>query len=438
MKTRTNSAFQILLSAFLLLGLFNPLGPSAVAAARPAASFAPAAPVVNWCLAGSLNGWNNASTPLYDDGTHGDLFKGDGMFSIDYTIAAAGRNEWKIVECGNWNNAYPAANAWVNTSAANQVVKFTFDTNDHSQDAGLALLPAKNIVNAWDSLPASFTAVGDFQGWNNADPATALTDLGHGLYRLAYAISAPGSYIGKVTTTGAWDAFGGDGRSTDAQNISFATTAANEVVICLLDTRTGRLAIANNKAGTGNWCLAGSLNGWNNASTPLYDDGTHGDLAGGDGVFSLDFSVAAAGRNEWKIVECGNWNNAYPAANAWVNTSAANQVVKFTFDTNDHTQDAGLALLPAKNIVNAWDSLPASFTAVGDFQGWNNADPATALTDLGHGLQAAYVPVATAGRYIGKITTTGAWDAFGGDGRSTDAQNVSFQTRFANDAVFFL
>ena len=26
-----------------------------------------------WCVAGGFQGWDNASMPLYDDGTHGDL-----------------------------------------------------------------------------------------------------------------------------------------------------------------------------------------------------------------------------------------------------------------------------------------------------------------------------------------------------------------------------
>ncbi|MCD4739173.1 MAG: hypothetical protein K8R89_07940 [Anaerolineae bacterium] len=267
----------------------------------PAAPEPVRAAASSWCLTGDFQGWDNASTPLYDDGTHGDLVSGDSIYSLDYTITTAARNEWKIVKCGDWGTAYPAQNAWVNTDTASQVVKFTFDANDHSGDAGATQLPTQNIVNAWDDLPTTFTAAGDFNGWNNADPTTALTALGNGIYRLAYIIPAAGSYIGKVTTTSSWDAFGNDGRSKDAANVSFTTTAANETVIFLLDANTGRVTITPNGSGTGSWCLAGDFQGWDNASDPLYDDGSHGDLLGGDGVFTLDyatsgrFSNAAAG-----------------------------------------------------------------------------------------------------------------------------------------------
>ena len=88
----------------------------------------------NWCVAGGFQpggGWNNSSDPLYDDGTHGDLDQGDGIFSLDYTIAKpAATYEWKIFECGSWNG-YPgegSGNKWLITSIDNQMVTFTFAT----------------------------------------------------------------------------------------------------------------------------------------------------------------------------------------------------------------------------------------------------------------------------------------------------------------------
>ena len=45
-----------------------------------------------------------------------------------------------------------------------------------------------------------------------------------------------------------------------------------------------------------NWCAAGSFQAWNNASTPMYDDGTQGDLVANDGIYSLDTAVSVAGR----------------------------------------------------------------------------------------------------------------------------------------------
>ncbi len=393
-----------------------------------------------WCVAGGFQGWDNASMPLYDDGTHGDLFNQDGIFTLDAVISSPGDYEWKAVECGNWNVAFPAANSWFTTTTVDQTVKLTLDTNDYTGNAGALLLPAHNIVNVWnDTLPSGFTAVGSFQGWNNSDPNTQMSNLGNGLFYLAYPVATAGSYIGKVVATGSWRAFGADGRSADAANVEFVTGSDNQVVAFLLDTNSGRLTITPHGTGSGNWCVAGGFQGWDNASTVLYDDGSHGDLIGGDGVFSLDFTVPTAGRNEWKAVKCGDWGVAYPSDNAWVVTSQDQQTVKFTFDTNDHSANVGLPYQPVKNIVNAWDSLPQSWTAAGSFNGWNNADPVTSLSNLGYQTWLLNLPFDMPGSYEGKITQTGTWDnQFGADGRNKNAPGIAFQIFNTGDTAQFV
>ncbi len=44
----------------------------------------------------------------------------------------------------NWGNVHPAAPGFI-TSAANQLVLFTLDTNDYSANAEWLTLPAGNI-----------------------------------------------------------------------------------------------------------------------------------------------------------------------------------------------------------------------------------------------------------------------------------------------------
>ncbi len=448
MHQLTNRYWQLCLSCLLVLGL---LGPIQTALATPAGANAPVMTqsagvqsplaVLNWCVAGSFQGWNNASTPLYDDGTNGDLVAKDGVFSLDVTIPNTGDYEWKAVECGNWGVTRPAANSWFTTTTANQAVKFTIDTRDHSGDAGAILLPGWDIVNVWgDTLPTSFTAVGSFQGWNNSDPATLLTPAGNGVYRLAYTIATAGSYIGKIASTGAWRAFGADGRSMDAANVNFTTTLDSQVVIFILDTNTGRLTITPNGANPSNWCVAGSFQGWDNSSTPLYDDGTHGDLLGGDNIYSLDYTIPNTGRYEFKAVKCGDWGTTFPPNNAWFFTNSPNQTVKLTLDTNDHKLDQSWPLYPSINIVNVWnDALPDSFTAVGDFQGWNNADPTTQLINLGYGLQVVNYTISNPGLYQGKVVSTGSWDnQFDLFGRNKDSQTIFFNVYKAGDVAQFL
>jgi glycosidase len=445
----------LLISCLLFIGLFGfTLWATAVlpahakrdeAITRSAAlvkptAVAPTFGLTNWCVAGSFQGWDNNNDPINDDGINGDVIAGDGVFSLNYTIASAGRYEFKVVECGNWSNAHPSQNSWFYTTAANQTVTFTFDENDHSGDAGATAVPTTNIVNVrGDDLPANFTAVGDWQGWNNSDPTTAMTALGHGYYRLLYTIPAAGSYQAKVVQTGSWsEQFVNDGRATDGPVINFTTSSANEPVVFLLDSRNGRVTITPNGSGGGNWCVAGGFQGWNNSSTPLYDDGTNGDLVGGDGIYSRDYVIPNSGRDEFKAVECGNWGNAYPSDNAWVITSAPSQTVKFTFDTNDHSGDAGLPLIPAQNIVNAWDDLPASFTIVGPWQGWNNGDPATTMSNLGNNTHLLTYTFAAVGQYEAKISQTNNWDnQFGDDGSNKNAPTSQFDIWTAGDVAQF-
>ncbi|WP_298010687.1 MULTISPECIES: alpha amylase N-terminal ig-like domain-containing protein [Anaerolinea] len=426
------SLFRTVLSVFILLNLlFVP------AVSQPVSAAPLAAPAVSWCAAGTFNGWNDTSQPLYDDGTHGDLLPGDGVYSVALTLAA-GDYEWKAVECGNWGNSFPTGeNSWFTSDGTRSVV-LTFDTNNHAGDAGWQLMPAQNILNALGgTLPTSFTVVGNFQGWNNANPATQMTPVGHGLFALQYTFTMDGTTEVKITETGGWSRqFTVNGRQKDGATKVINYTAG-QTYIFLLDTSTGRWGAFLNATGSGNWCVAGDFNGWDNSSTPLYDDGTHGDLLGGDGIFSRTLTIATAGRYEWKAVSCGNWGISYPAQNAWLVTASDNADVLITFDTNDHASDVGAKLLPAQHIVHVYgDVLPATFNAVGSFQGWNNNDPAYTLTSLDYWAYGVF-PLPK-GSYIGKITTTASWDAFGADGRSKDAANVAFQVYANNDPVRFL
>lgn len=434
-------AFRSPLALLLVLSLF--LSPTASLAQAPTPKFIPNTPHtvsqlngVEWCVAGDLNGWNNNLDHMLDDGSTGDLIAGDGVYSLAIEIPTTGTFGWKAVECGNWGTAYPAENSWVTTTIADQQVTFTFDTNDYSFNAGMALLPAFNIVNVTgDDLPTSFTAVGDFQSWNNADPATLMTDMGNGFYRLVYTVSIAGSHIGKAVITGSWNGFGADGRSTDAANINFITTDPNQDVVFLLDSFSGRMLIEPVSSGTGPWCVASSLDSWA-THNPLYDDGTNGDLLGGDGVFTADITIPTADRYEFKVTN-GTWDLTYPSSNSWFITTETDQVVKLTFDTNDHSADAGLEMFPSVNIIHAWDS-SSDFTAVGSFQGWDNANPATAMTSLGRGLFALDAPIEIAGNYEYKVVVTGEWDGIGLDNRSVNSSNIPFIVHTDGDVVPFL
>ncbi len=451
MRNKRNHTWLPLLGSLLLVVslLWVSLHTLNAAATQPTAptalaqSVAPAikAPTdTDWCVAGSFQGWNNSSTPLYDDGTNGDLIAGDGVYSLDYTFATPGREEFKAVECGIWDNAFPSDNAWVVTDQADQTVKLTFDTNDYSGNAGAAFLPTQNIVNVWgDALPTSFTVVGPWQGWNNTAVTTTMSNEGHGWHRLVYQFATAGSYEAKISETDNWDnQFGADGRNKGAPTISFTTTQADQNVTFLLDGLNGRLIIALEDSTAGPWCLAGSFNGWSGDGFPMYDDGANGDLLGGDGLFSLDFTVPTSGTHEFKITAC-DWGTNFPGANAWAVTASDNQVVKFTFDANDHSADAGLTFYPAQHIVNARDDMPVSFTVVGPWQGWDNGSVDTTMTPIGYNVHILNYAFAAAGDYEAKATNTGGWAyQIGADGRSVNAPTIPFTVASDGDVVSFL
>ena len=158
-------------------------------------------------------------------------------------LRPSGAQDWKQAYLGyTWPailQNYPSQNSWISTTVASQTVRFSLDTNTYSD----GWLPTSNIVNANDDVGTDFSAVGDFNGWDNADPTTLMTGVGYGRYYLAYTIPAAGTYNGKITRTGTWDAFGADGRSTDAQNVEFTTAAPNQTIYFLLDVSSGRLQI---------------------------------------------------------------------------------------------------------------------------------------------------------------------------------------------------
>ncbi|ABX06967.1 MAG TPA: hypothetical protein DEF47_22825 [Herpetosiphon sp.] len=401
---------------------------------------------VNWCFAGGFQNWDNAATPANDEGLNGDLVAGDGIYSLDVEIATAGRSEWKAVVCGSWETSVPAGpNAWMNTTQANQTVKLTLDTNNYSSNAGNHGVPSNNIIHAYDSDFASWTAVGSFQNpvWTNNDPATAMTSLGNGWYYLAYTVPNAGTYEGKVVHTGDWTTqYTGVGRAADQGNISFTTTQAGQMVVFLLDTNTSRLTIRPQTAGNaGPWCAPGTYQTpqWQETGSPLVDNGTQGDLVSGDGVFSLDVVIPAAGTYEWKVNAC-NWATAFPAANAWIYTDQPNQTVKLLFDSNNHAADNGWDLLPTQNVVNAIDA-SNDFTVVGAFQGWSNNNPATKMIQIAPNQFVLHYTIAAPGDYAAKFTRTGSWvEQYNAQGRVFDANDpapIGFTTTNLNETVVF-
>jgi len=209
---------------------------STTAVLAVSAYYAPVPPPV-WYARGDFNGWGTTDQ-LYDDGTHGDVVSGDGIHTALVTIASTGRHEFKIAT-EDWSLSHPSSgNSWLYTTVEDEVVTITFDTNSYSD----GWLPETNIIGV-NPESGTWTAVGDWQGWDNANPTTAMTSLGGGMYEVTTTITSPGSYQYKAVKTGTWDAIGADGRSVNANTAAFDTTDPDQNVTFMLDALKGRVNV---------------------------------------------------------------------------------------------------------------------------------------------------------------------------------------------------
>jgi|GEM_PF-3071047 len=204
-------------------------------------------------VAGDFQGWSNNTNMMYDDATHGDIVSGDGIYSLEFSVATSGFHGWKVTN-GTWDTTWPSADSWFYSTTDPQTVLFTFDTNPK----GDSWLPNQAIVNTNEVKPTALVAVGNFQSeegesgdWINNSTITAMHDdgldgdwlSGDGIFCYHMTSLPTGSYSAKGVKTGEWNGWGTDGRSQDAKNIDFITTSNNQNVYLYVDVNSGRTII---------------------------------------------------------------------------------------------------------------------------------------------------------------------------------------------------
>ncbi len=171
--------------------------------------------LADYYVAGDFNGWNAAGNVMTD--------MGSGVWKVDLNMTP-GRHEFKVT-IGDWSQNWPGSgNSWLFTDPAGNI-SITFNAND-IQDGWRG---------NWGRMglsvdPGTWTAVGDWQGWNNGDPATAMAPLGGGIYQYQQAL-LPGWYQWKAVVTGSWDAIGDDFRGVNANTTWFEVTAENPIAV---------------------------------------------------------------------------------------------------------------------------------------------------------------------------------------------------------------
>jgi hypothetical protein len=181
-------------------------------------------------IAGEFNGWNPGSTMMTETAP------GSGIWQHTITGLAPGQfQQFKITQ-GNWDSNWPPENSWY-TADANGEVTVTFNANTVSD----GWMPAQYRLGL-DTDPGSWSLVGDFNGWNNADPTQLMTPLGRGVYIITQTLPAGGWQL-KPTVTGKWDAIGPSrGRCMDADNYFLSLASATEITVCV-DAYAGTMAI---------------------------------------------------------------------------------------------------------------------------------------------------------------------------------------------------
>lgn len=182
------------------------------------------ASILNPHVAGSLQGWDPAASPMTE------TYTGSGIWVASFTgLTPNNREEFKITD-GTWNNSFPGPNSWLYTDSAGAVT-ISYDTNTYSDGWS----PTTERLGL-STDPGAWTAVGDWQhlvggiDWTNNDPFTSMVAQGGGIYRLQATIPA-GTYSWKPVVTGSWDSISWDNRSVNTANWSFTTDAVNNTVV---------------------------------------------------------------------------------------------------------------------------------------------------------------------------------------------------------------
>lgn len=174
-------------------------------------------------IAGNFNNWDAGAIMMTETAP------GSGVWRHTITGLAPGEYQQFKITQGDWDSNWPEQNSWY-AADANGEVTVTFNANNVSD----GWWPSQYRLQV-NTDPGTWSLVGDFNGWNNADPTCVMTPVkpGSGVYAITRTFAA-GLYNLKPTKTGSWDAIGPTkGRCIDADNYVLALLQASEVTICV-------------------------------------------------------------------------------------------------------------------------------------------------------------------------------------------------------------
>lgn len=184
-------------------------------------------------ITGGFNGWDPGAILMTETAPGSDI----------WTYTAAGLapgsfQEFKVTD-GTWGTTVPGANAWDHADVSGNLTMI-YDGNTYADGWS----PATDRIGPFQSDPANWIAVGDFQSevggsdWTNDDATTAMASLGGGIYQFVAVLPA-GDWNWKATDSGSWNAVGLDGRNQNAGNIGFTTDALNDTAVMTVNAFAG-------------------------------------------------------------------------------------------------------------------------------------------------------------------------------------------------------
>lgn len=201
------------------------------------------------------------------------------------------------------------------------------------------------------------------------------------------------------------------------------------------------------------------LDNWNpggTAALQLRNDGTNGDAAAGDNLWSLDYTLSGAPtgapRFQFKAAHSG-WGFSLPQNNAW--GRFVDGSVKFVLDSTqrndgfvpdvDGSVVKGIVYTVPSPVISG-DTVRATGDFLSELGGgdWNNADNAGLMNDSGtsgdltasDGVYTLVVTGIPAGSYQFKVTVNASWDLqVNTNGFAVDGGNFSFSTFATSDNI---
>lgn len=177
-------------------------------------------------VAGDFQGWDPTSDPMTE------TLPGSRIWERFYSgLAPGSRHEFKITNGLPWGAPahanWPVFNSWCFADADGEVL-ITYDGNVYA-DGWLPEIHRLPLPDYCD--PATWTAVGDFQGWDPSHPDTAMWAFGDGsAYTYVTTGLSPGTYWWKAVITGTWDSISWDSRSVNTDDMPFEIASETDIL----------------------------------------------------------------------------------------------------------------------------------------------------------------------------------------------------------------